>query len=145
MARFALFALLVAGVGLAADDAETKEQAAVAGVWVVEKAEMGGADITPALKGYVLTLKADSYVLDDKGKLDKGTMKLDGSKSPKWLDLSGGPGSPHQGKVIPCLYEVKAGKLTVCYGLDYKARPAAFETKKGTKQLLATYKPKAGG
>ena len=121
---------------------EKTEQQAVAGVWVVEKAELGGQDVTAMLKQYVLTLKDDTYDLDDKGKHDKGTMKLDGSKAPKWLDLTGGDGSPHKGKTIPCLYEVKDGKLTVCYGLDYKTRPTAFTTAKGTRQMLATYKPK---
>lgn len=121
---------------------DKKEHEAVAGVWVVEKAEQGGKDITPALKRFVLTLKDDTYDLDDQGKHDKGTMKLDGAKTPKWMDLSGGEGSPHKGKTIPCIYELKDGKLTVCYGLDYKTRPSAFKTEMGSKQMLATYKKK---
>ena len=143
MFRACVFALLVAGVGLAAD--EKTEQKAVAGVWEVETAELGGDDALPIMKGFVLTLKDDTWKLEKAGKADTGTMKLDGSKAPKWMDLVGDENSPHKGKTIPCIYKMDGGKMVVCYDLEYKTRPAAFKTEKGTKQFLATYTPKAKG
>lgn len=135
-----LFVVLAVGVGLAAD--EKDELKTIAGAWVVEKAEMDGADRLAAMKQYVLTLDGDKYELDDNGRKDKGTVKVDGSKSPKQMDLTGGPTSPFKGKTIRCIYEVKDGKLTVCYGLDFKTRPTEFKTTKDSKRSLVTYKPK---
>lgn len=140
MTRACLFVALAAGVGLAAD--EKDDLKALAGTWVVESAEMDGADRLAVMKQYVLTLDGDKYVLDDNGRKDKGTVKLDGSKSPKEMDLTGGPTSPFKGKTIRCIYEVKDGKLRVCYGLDFKTRPTEFKTAKDSKRSLVVYKPK---
>ncbi|MFO0851014.1 MAG: TIGR03067 domain-containing protein [Gemmataceae bacterium] len=134
-----LFAVSAVGVGLADTKDELK---ALTGTWVAESAELDGADLTKAFKDYVLTLDGDKYELDDKGRKDKGTVVVDGSKSPKHLDLTGGPTSPLKGKTIRCIYAVKDGKLTVCYGMDFKTRPAEFKTAKDSKQLLVVYKPK---
>ena len=132
-------AALVASAAGADEKAELK---AFSGKWVVEKTEMDGADITPAMKAYVLTLDADKYVLDDNGRLDKGTVTVDGTKTPKEMDLTGGPDSPLKGKTIRCIYEMKDGKLTVCYGMDFKTRPTEFKTAPGGKRMLAVYVPK---
>jgi len=121
---------------------EKREMKALSGPWVVEKAEMDGTDITKALKVYVLILDGDKYTLVDNGKTDKGTVTVDASKTPKEMDITGGPDSPHQGKTFPCIYEVTDGKLTVCYGMDYKTRPTEFKATPDSKRMLAVYKPK---
>jgi uncharacterized protein (TIGR03067 family) len=75
--RACLFVVLAAGVGLAAD--EKTELKALTGTWVAESAELDGADVIKAFKDYVLTLDGDKYEPDDKGRNDKGTVKVDGS------------------------------------------------------------------
>lgn len=137
---FALIAVFICGLWASADD--KPEPKAFAGTWVVEKAEMDGADITPALKAFVLTLDGAAYTLDDNGKLDKGTVKVDATKAPKEMDLAGGPDSPLKGKTIRCIYELKDGKLTVCYGMDFQTRPTEFKTAKDAKRMLAVYVPR---
>jgi uncharacterized protein (TIGR03067 family) len=57
------------------------------------------------------------------------------------MDLTGGLTSPLKGKTIRCIYQVKDGKLTVCYGMDFKTRPTEFKTAKDGKRLLVVYKP----
>jgi uncharacterized protein (TIGR03067 family) len=115
---------------------------AVAGKWVIEKAESDGADITAVMKTYTLILDGSTYTLDDNGLKDKGTIKVNGARTPKEMDVMGGPESPFKGKTIPCIYEVKDGKMTICYGMDFKTRPTEFKAGKGSKRLLAVYKPK---
>lgn len=135
----AILGVVVMSNAHADDKPDTK---AIDGVWIIEKAEMDGTDITVALKQYVLTLEKGTYTLDDKGKQDAGTIKLDATKSPKQMDIIGGPESPFKGKTFPCIYDVKDGKLTVCYGMDFKTRPTEFTTEKDSKRMLAVYKKK---
>lgn len=134
-----LTVIAVAGSSVGADE---KPEKAVSGTWVVEKAEMDGADITPAMKAYVLTVDGEKYALDDNGRVDRGTLKVDAIKTPKEMDLTGGPTSPLKGKTIRCIYEVKDGKLTICYGMDFKTRPTEFKTAPDGKRMLAVYVPK---
>jgi uncharacterized protein (TIGR03067 family) len=129
--------LCVVAAGVPAD--ERDELKAVAGVWVVEKAALNGADATAGLKAYTLTLDGDTYTLADNGTRDKGTIKVDGTKSPKTMDITGGEGSPFKGKTFPCIYEVKDGKLTICYGMDFQTRPTEFTADKDSKRMLAVY------
>ncbi len=136
----ALAACLVLVASAAAD--EKDELKAVAGSWVAEKAVQNGADATAALKSYTLIVDGNTYTLDDNGAKDKGTIKLDGTKTPKAMDITGGESSPFKGKTIPCIYEVKDGKLTICYGMDLKTRPTEFKADKDSKRLLVVYKPK---
>ena len=56
------------------------------------------------------------------GTTDKGTIKIDGSKKLKQLDIAGSEG-PNRGKTFLCIYELKDDTLTVCYSLDFKTRP----------------------
>jgi uncharacterized protein (TIGR03067 family) len=134
---FAVGLLCVVAAGVPAD--EKDELKAVAGAWRAEKAEQSGADVTGVLKAYTLTLDGGTYTLDDNGIRDKGTIKLDGTKSPKTMDITGGEGSPFKGKTFPCIYEVKDGKLTVCYGMDFQTRPTEFKADKGSKRMLVVY------
>jgi uncharacterized protein (TIGR03067 family) len=143
MFRPCLFAVGLLGVVAAGSPADEKgELKTVAGKWVVEKAESDGADATAALKAHTLILDGNAYTLDDNGTKDKGTIKVDGARTPKTMDITGGPNSPFRGKTFPCIYEVKDGKLTVCYGMDFKTRPTEFKAGKDSKRLLVVYKPK---
>jgi uncharacterized protein (TIGR03067 family) len=142
--RSCVFAVGLLGLVAAGSPADEKDELkAVAGTWLVEKAELDGADATGFLKAFTLILDGDTYTLDDNGKKDKGTIKVDGTKTPKTMDITGGPDSPVKGKTFPCIYEVKDGKLTVCYGMDFKTRPTEFKADKDSQRLLVVYRPAA--
>lgn len=134
-------ALLVLSLAAAGAD-EKSELKALAGVWIIEKAEIDGTDQTALFKDATLTIKEDgAYDVEFMGKHDKGITKVNPAKSPREIDITGQEG-PNKDKTFPAIYEVKDNTLKVCYGLDYKTRPAKFETAKDSQRLLITYKRK---
>lgn len=136
----ALFALvLIAPLASAADPkAELK---ALAGTWQVQAAEIGGKDVLDSFRGITLTLANDTYVATVGELADKGTITVDPGKTPKAMDITGTEG-PNRGKTYPCLYELKEDTLTVCYGLDFKTRPAELKTAGDPQRMLVVYKRK---
>jgi len=69
---------------------------------------------------------------------DEGTVKIDGTKKPKTMDIVGTEG-PNKGKTILSIFEFDGDKLKVCYDLGGKNRPEEFATKDGGLQFLVTY------
>lgn len=120
-----------------ADDA--KELKTLNGTWKVEKAEIDGADQTDAFKVAVMVLDNGTYDVSFGDMKDKGTLSVDATKTPKTMDVKGTDGT-NKGKSYPCIYELKDDKLTICYGLDEKTRPAKFESAKESNTMLVVYK-----
>lgn len=133
----AAFALASLAVAAAQEPAAALK--AISGRWVVESATLSGTDATALLKAYVLTLDGAAYSLEDNGRFDKGTIAVDAGKTPHQLDITGGPDSPFKGKTFPCIYKIADDKLTVCYGMDFKTRPADFTAAKDSNRMLAVY------
>jgi len=134
-----LFAVLVVvsqGTGVRAD--EKDEWKGLKGVWKVEKAIFRGEDGTEVFKTAILTLDEGKYVLAF-GDEDRGTVSLDASKKPKQMTITGIEG-PNKGKTFKAVYELADDTLKICYDLEGKAYPTAFESKAGTATLLVTYK-----
>jgi uncharacterized protein (TIGR03067 family) len=129
----ALFAISAA---VGADDS-----ASVQGVWKPVKAELAGEPLAPAaLKAITLKIDGDRYevTVDGAEATDRGTCRLDAASKPKRLTIVGTEG-PNAGKTIPAIYEIRGGRLKVCYDLSGKAHPTAFKTAKGTQLFLALY------
>jgi uncharacterized protein (TIGR03067 family) len=138
-------AVLVPTVALAAAGDDTKVAAdlkAMVGKWKVEKAEVGGKDITDFAKQMQFEIrdggKYTTVIGDEK---DVGTFTVDPSKSPKELDVKP-TGGPNKGKTVKGIYKIDGDTLTVCYGFeaDKAGRPTKFDSKAGDKTLLMTYK-----
>lgn len=116
------------------DDASSTD-----GTWLASAAELGGEKFPDEVR------KSISLVIDD-GKYtvmvgknpDRGTVKLDPSKKPMEIDITGTEG-PNKGKTFLAIYEKTGDTLRVCYDLSGKARPAEFKSEKGTLQFLVTY------
>ncbi len=120
--------------GDAKEDAKLME-----GVWTPMTAELAGTKFPDEiLKTMKLTLKGDAYTVDVGGKLDKGTCKIDATKTPKTLDITGTDG-PNKDKTILAIYEVTKDSLKVCYDLTGKARPKEFKTEAGSQHFLVVY------
>ena len=140
MLRFAFAVCLVAFASASFAD-EKAELKAIAGTWVVEKFEIDGSDMTDNFKSLMLVLDGNKYSVTIGELKDNGTMTVDGSKTPKEMDITGTEG-PNKGKKYLCIYELKDGKLKVCYSTDEKKRPTKFETAKDSNAMLAVYKKK---
>lgn len=132
-----LMILAVAPV-LADDKADLK---ALAGTWSPEKFEIEGTDMSDGFKNLTLAIEDGKYTVTIGTMTDKGTVSVDSSKTPKHMDVTGTEGT-NKGKKYLCIYEIKDGKLTICYSMDEKNRPTKFETAKDSKTMLAVYKMK---
>ena len=114
------------------------------GTWIIVSSEMYGQKLpAEVFAGFELILNDASYTLLNKGKADVGKCRIDPSKNPKELDITGVEG-PNKGKTMLCIYELKADTLTVCYDMAGKKRPTEFKTPptKDNRVFLAVYKRK---
>jgi uncharacterized protein (TIGR03067 family) len=133
-----VFALALAPLSFAADDAVKAEFAKLEGTWQVVSHETEGAPasedywrtISFVFKGKELTFKGDDVVSKKIGKI---TLTLDPSTTPRLIDLKIVEGE-FKGIMLEGIYEIKDDRLKICYHNDEaKNRPTEFATKKGTK------------
>ena len=136
-----LLCMCAAALALGGDAKDGKDDAKkVVGTWKTVLAEVGGKPLPDDfLKTTTLVLTDGNYKVTTGGKTDEGTWKIDPSKKPRALDITGGKG-PNQGKTILAIYELKGDTLRVCYDLSGKERPTEFKTKAGAPLFLAEYK-----
>ena len=120
---------------------EKTELKALAGRYDVVKVEVDGKDITESFKTVTLAIDGDKYIAVVGQTTDKGTLAVDGSKSPKTMDITGTEG-PNRGMTFPCIFEVKDDVFTVCYGLDFKTRPTDMTTAEKSNRMIIVYKRK---
>jgi uncharacterized protein (TIGR03067 family) len=110
------------------------------GTWKPVEIELGGVKLPEAaFAAWSLELGKGTYSLKGAESPDSGTVKVDASKNPATMDVTGTDG-PNKGKTFPCIYELKGDTLRICYDLSLKSRPKEFKTEKGTKLYLVTYK-----
>jgi len=96
-------ALVFAAAPALADDAKD-----MVGTWAVEKATLGGKDMTETLKVLTLTIEAGGkYSVKHGEEADKGTFTMDAKASPKAMDVKSEGGGPLKGKSIPAIYELR--------------------------------------
>lgn len=135
----ALAACLVAPV-LADDKKNEADLKALVSKWSVEKAELGGKDISDFLKVLKFEIRdKGAYTAQHGEEKDEGAFTVDTSKAPKEMDIKG-TGGPNKGKTIKAIYKLDGDALVICYAFDAGERPTKFESKAGTMHLLTTYK-----
>ena len=135
-----LLSVAALGFGEARDKEKKDDTKALDGTWTAETAELAGEKFSEETrKAIKLVLEGGKYTLTISKGADKGTCKVDSSKKPKELDISGTDG-PNKGKTYLAIYELDKDTLKVCYDLCGKARPTEFKTKANTQLFLVTYK-----
>ena len=109
------------------------------GTWKPVEIEFGGMKQPEAsFSAWRLELAKGTYALKGAESPDSGTVKVDTTKKPMTMDVTGTDG-PNKGKTFPCSYELSGDTLKICYDLSGKKRPEEFRTEKGTKLYLVTY------
>jgi uncharacterized protein (TIGR03067 family) len=112
------------------------------GQWSIEKAELGGSDITASLRDYELEISDDNgfVVYVQQKRIDAGNLLYANGGSDA-LDINSTEG-PGKGNTIKAIYQQPdAATLIICYNLDLAgARPAGFQSPQGTKLFFVTYK-----
>ena len=151
--RLVLALLLLTGAIAAGDDTKDKaikeERAKLVGTWKVDAVEVNGQKIpAEAIKDFEFIFTADSLTRKKDGKAESGSgYKLDPSKSPKWIDMTGTTDGKEQS--IPAVYKLDGDTLTMCFRHDYKKngkpgevqkRPEKLDGGEGTQQVLMTLK-----
>jgi uncharacterized protein (TIGR03067 family) len=133
--------VLIAALQLATAGDEVKSDKALQGSWKAVKATVGGKEDKEAGK-YRLIFNGDEFTLEYGGKeVAKGQVKVDASKTPKFIDLAVAKGKDEadKGKTIWGIYKVDGDKLTWCSVTSgMKDRPTDFEPKMGSPRLLMT-------
>lgn len=120
--------------------ADDKDAKALEGTWQAQSGEFGGQKFPDEiLKATKLEVKAGNYSVTVGKDNDKGTTKVDSSKSPKEMDITGTDG-PNKGKTFLAIYELDGDTLKVCYDLSGKERPKEFKTESGTLTFMVVYK-----
>ncbi|MDB5305846.1 MAG: hypothetical protein JWO38_48 [Gemmataceae bacterium] len=138
----ALVVLLAAGATGKDEKAKDADLKAMVGKWTVEKAELGGKDITEHLKTLQFEIRdGGKYTVKIGDETDEGTFTVDPGKKPRELDVKP-TGGPNKGKTVKGLYKLDGDTFTVCYNLSGGDRPKAFESKPDTTLLLTVYKRK---
>jgi uncharacterized protein (TIGR03067 family) len=130
--------MAMASTGWCADPKPAKDTA-INGNWKLASGETSGEKMADdVLKTIHLTLANGKYIAKVGDQTDQGTYKIDSSKTPHTLTLTGTSG-PNEGKTMLAIFEVDKGTLKVCYDLSGKAFPAKFESAPNTPSFLATY------
>jgi uncharacterized protein (TIGR03067 family) len=140
-------ALLAVCLTLAADDPKDAKKKALdqlQGTWTASGVEFNGekveADIVKNLAlvidGDKMAIKGDSAEVEKYG---KATLKIDPTTTPKTIDISI-TGGAEKGTTFEGIYEVDKDELKLCVKLGGKERPAKFESKAGTQDVLAVFK-----
>jgi uncharacterized protein (TIGR03067 family) len=132
---FALGGMLVLASGSFGGGA-AGDLAKVQGTWKRSAAEVDGKK-TPEdeLARTTLTITGDAYVLKTGEQTRKGTIKLDGTKTPKQIDLISAEG-PNKGKSLLGIYELQGDTFRYCLAMPGKARPTEFSAGAGSGQGL---------
>ena len=135
LALLAVPAALVAGDKKPADDLK-----AMVGKYGVQKAELGGKDLTEPLQVLKFEVaEGGKYTASHGEMIDAGSFTVDPTKTPKEMDVKP-TGGPLKGKLVKAIYKLDGDVLTICYDHTGGDRPTKFESKPDTTVLLVSYK-----
>jgi uncharacterized protein (TIGR03067 family) len=122
----------------AAQDATTRELEQLQGTWQMVSHEVDGKP-DEALKDAVRVVKGDKFTIKQGDKvLRAATMKLDPTRTPKWIDITFTEG-PEKGKVRRGIYVLEGDTQKICYGDLNKERPTEFVSESGTGHRLVVF------
>jgi uncharacterized protein (TIGR03067 family) len=138
----AILAFCLTVPAFAEDKKNEADLKAMVGNWKVEKAELGGKDLTDQLKTLKFEVRDGGKYITQVGEVkDEGAFTVDAAKTPKEVDIKPG-GGPNKGKTMKAIYKIDGDSFTVCYEFNIETgkRPEKFESKADTTVLLITYK-----
>ena len=138
--HFVAFALVVSCSSVAWCDDAKDEAKAMEGTWLPSAAELAGEKFPDEIRKVIkMVIDDGKYVVTVGKSPDRGTVKVDPSKKPKEMDITGSEG-PNKGKTFLAIYERDGDTMRICYDLSGKARPSEFKTTAGTQLYLVEYK-----
>ncbi len=138
-----LAVLLVLAAAVRGEEPGKTDLDQMQGTWVLVSAQRDGKKL-PAeeVKKTRITIKGDTFVFPDAagiGTSQKGTITLDPTKKPKWMDSKATVG-PDKGKISLGIYEITDNGYKVCFAPPGKDRPKEFSSKPGSDHNLQIWK-----
>jgi uncharacterized protein (TIGR03067 family) len=125
------FAALLLTADLAALGGGDKELEKLQGDWTMVSRELNGRKIPDEVAINKLTIKGDQWILTPGA---TASIKIDGSKDPKWIDLTFPRGT---GTASPGIYKLEGDTLTICRVLAGKGeRPKDFKSPEAGGNLV---------
>jgi uncharacterized protein (TIGR03067 family) len=116
------------------------------GAWVPVAASVSGKELVVAeLRVKYLVLDGHDYSIIDRSNqiVDRGEYLVNDSATPWTIDIVGRDG-PNAGRSMLAIFELRDNRLTVCYELDSRNRPANMQPQEDQLLLSITYERAAG-
>jgi uncharacterized protein (TIGR03067 family) len=135
-----------AGLAAATEKADTR---GLAGAWrPVSSEQAGRPEPEEQFRNHRLSFTNDTFTVHRNDEvLMRGTYTVDASTSPATIDMTideHAKRPEHKGKVVRGILEQSGDTLKWCAGQPDAERPAAFETREGTEQMLVVFKREQG-
>jgi uncharacterized protein (TIGR03067 family) len=137
--KLRILGAMIVSFALGADDAkDAKELEPLQGDWqLVSATRNGKAMPDDMVKATRCTVKGNKFTITREGKaVEDGTLKLDGAKKPKEIDMNVGNADAQ----ALGIYELDKDNFKLCYGRPGKDRPKEFAAKEGDAQSLSVWK-----
>lgn len=138
--------VLTVGLLIAADpkdDAAMKDLDKLQGTWILVSAERDGKKMSEEeVKKTKITFKNDTFVFPDASEIgtsQKGIIKFDPSKTPKWMD-SKATNDTAKGDLSLGIYEIAGDDYKVRFAPSGKERPKEFSSKAGSGHIFQVWK-----
>jgi uncharacterized protein (TIGR03067 family) len=135
-------ALLVIGLLLAADDPKKKDLDKLQGTWIASSIEyngekvLGDKELKLVIEGDKLTVKSEDT---EASKYGTAMLKIDPATTPKIMDISIIKGD-EKGTTFEAIYDVGKDEWKLCLKPTGKERPAKFESKADSGDVLIVFK-----
>jgi uncharacterized protein (TIGR03067 family) len=111
------------------------------GAWMPVSATVSGKELVVSeLRVKYLVLDGRDYNIVDRSNqvVDRGEYLVNHSAMPWTIDIVGHDG-PNAGRSMLAIFELEGDRLTVCYDLDGKNRPANMDANEDQLLLSITY------
>lgn len=134
-----LLLILATMAASGADSVVQQELDRMQGTWQMVSHQIDGQQ-DKALTGAVRVVEGDKFAIKQGDKvLRAATMKIDPTKTPKWIDITFTEG-PEKGKTRRGIYVLEGDMHKICYGDLDKERPSEFVSKQRTGHRLVVFK-----
>ncbi len=125
--RFSLAALLLSAGVMLADDKKDDARKAFQGTWTIVDTKKGDTKDKEPVTAPTVVFDGDKYRIKAGDKVvEEGTFAVDGSKSPKQIEVAATAGMD-KGKKWHGIYEVDGDTLRAVVGPTDKDRPTKFD------------------
>ena len=143
--RSVLFVAMLSAGALTAQDKKDDARKAFQGTWTIVHTKKGDDKDKEPVTAPTVVFDGDKYRIKAGDKVvEEGTFSVDGSKSPKHIEVAATAGED-KGKKWHGIYELEGDTLRAVVGPTDKDRPTKFEDPAEGVRAFTLKRAKAGG